>query len=91
MPAVCCPARCGEGSSGQDDGAQGCTVREDAGEQVGETERVDRFGRGAQFGEGPPAVFANAVGLRCPGRVDVGCGDSGEEGPVTSRSNQVLA
>ncbi len=57
----------------------GSTVREDAGEEVGETERVDGLGRGVQIGEGPPAVFADVVGLRGPGRVDVGWGDAGEE------------
>lgn len=40
---------------------------------------MDRLLGVAQFGQGPPAVRADVVGLRRTGRVDVGCGDTGEE------------
>lgn len=47
-------------------------------DQVGETCGVNRLVGGAQFGQGPPAVLADAVGLRRTGRVDVGYGEAGE-------------
>lgn len=49
------------------------------GDQVGEAHGVDRFLGGAQFGDGPPAVLADVVGLRGVGRVDVGCADARKE------------